>query len=319
MKTLRILSGKHAGADLRLSRDESLIGASDDADIHLSDWTLEPMTLQLRPGQPSLLRPAAGGAVGVRVLKDLVPHRMGRVVLCVGPRSAAWPGDAALMAGLLRLEAASRRRWRAHGRGAAVGGLLASAGLMAAVGAIGLQPAAPGAGTGGSGFQAAPLAARLSQQLADEGFSGTQVQTHGQRLSVVGLLDDAAELVRLRQRLAGSGAELRVAAASDLAAAIAEALAEPGLSVQHLGGGHFAVDGQTRDRPRLDLAAQRLGADLAPHVRGIEVRAQAAVERHLAAGAAVMDSEGLGYLTDARGTRHLSGPGLLPLDPPSPR
>lgn len=322
MKTLRILGGTHAGATLRLTRNEHLIGAGDDADIHLSDWTLEPMTLQLRPGQASLLRPTAGGAAGARVLKDLVPHRAGRVVLCIGPRSAAWPGDAALMAGLLRLEAASQRRWRSQGRGVAVGGLLASAGLMAALGAVGLQPAQPSeasAATSPRGFQAAPLAARLSQQLADAGLTGAEVQSHGRRVTVVGLLDNTAELTRLRHLLAGSGADLRVAAASDLAAAIAEALAEPGLSVRHLGGGHFAIDGQTHDRQRLDLAAQRLGADLAPHVRGIEVRAQQPAERRLAAGAAVLDSEGLGYLTDARGTRHLSGPGLLPLDPPAAR
>lgn len=38
MKLLRILTGVHAGAELRLSAGAHRIGADDDADIRISDW-----------------------------------------------------------------------------------------------------------------------------------------------------------------------------------------------------------------------------------------------------------------------------------------
>ncbi|MGH8778305.1 HrpD5 family protein [Paraburkholderia sp.] len=97
MKALRVLTGTHAGAQIRLTAGTYRLGAQADADICLSDWQVE--TLEVTLGEEGVTRLRLGGAEEV-LLADFVAVPYGDVVFCVGPDDADWPRDLDLLAGL---------------------------------------------------------------------------------------------------------------------------------------------------------------------------------------------------------------------------
>lgn len=97
MKALRVLTGTHAGAQIRLTAGTYRLGADADADICLSDWQVE--TLEVTLGEEGVTRLRLGGAEEV-LLADFVAVPYGDVVFCVGPDEAEWPRDLDLLAGL---------------------------------------------------------------------------------------------------------------------------------------------------------------------------------------------------------------------------
>ncbi|WP_133645794.1 HrpD5 family protein [Paraburkholderia flava] len=97
MKALRVLTGTHAGAQIRLTAGTYRLGADADADICLSDWQVE--TLEVTLGEEGVTRLRLGGAEEV-LLADFVAVPYGDVVFCVGPDEGEWPRDLDLLAGL---------------------------------------------------------------------------------------------------------------------------------------------------------------------------------------------------------------------------
>ncbi|WP_116137934.1 HrpD5 family protein [Trinickia diaoshuihuensis] len=97
MKALRVLTGTHAGAQVRLTSGSYRIGVAEDADICISDWAVEEIVLELGEDGVALIRSTNGDEVFVA---DFVAVPFGDVVFCVGPDGAAWPSDLELLAGL---------------------------------------------------------------------------------------------------------------------------------------------------------------------------------------------------------------------------
>lgn len=141
MKLLRVLTGVHAGAQVRLAPGVYRVAADDDADIRLSDWTGADLTLtvdgdnvvtairaatnSIEVGLTSAQHPSKDGHVtgqngsqGAAVasnsrataeteqvepvlLLDFVPVQFDDTVVCIGPSDARWPPDVDLLAVLL--------------------------------------------------------------------------------------------------------------------------------------------------------------------------------------------------------------------------
>ncbi|WP_237576434.1 FHA domain-containing protein [Mycetohabitans sp. B8] len=141
MKLLRVLTGVHAGAQVRLAPGVYRVAADDDADIRLSDWTSADLTLtvngdnvvtatraatnSIKVGLTSAQHPSKDGHVTGQngsqsaaavsdsrateeteqvepvLLLDFVPMQFDDTVVCIGPSDARWPPDVDLLAVLL--------------------------------------------------------------------------------------------------------------------------------------------------------------------------------------------------------------------------
>ncbi|MGF6612968.1 type III secretion protein D [Paraburkholderia sp. WSM4175] len=102
MKALRVLTGLHAGAQISVAPGSYCIGGADDADICISDWQVEPITLTLGEDGVTRLYSVHGDEV---LVADFVAVPFGDVVFCLGPQDGAWPSDLELLAGLWKTAA----------------------------------------------------------------------------------------------------------------------------------------------------------------------------------------------------------------------
>ena len=104
-KELRILTGFHAGARIKLNPTTMSIGAEATADILIQDWNEGTMQLAT-DAQDRVTIAAAGAAEAPSTLDDFAPRRFGDVVLCAGPQDAPWPSDVQLLETMLAAPAA---------------------------------------------------------------------------------------------------------------------------------------------------------------------------------------------------------------------
>ena len=91
MKQLRILTGLHAGVQLRLTRRQYRIASDEDADLQISDWAHAPLLLTFEEEgsdvSPALHliaddgTPARTTAGALGLLEDFLPRRFGDIVL----------------------------------------------------------------------------------------------------------------------------------------------------------------------------------------------------------------------------------------------
>lgn len=97
MKALRVLTGVHAGAQIRLTVGSYRLSGQDDADICISDWQVGELVLTL--GEDGVARLCLDGGEEVLVA-DFVAVPYGDIVFCVGPEGETWPRDLDLLAPL---------------------------------------------------------------------------------------------------------------------------------------------------------------------------------------------------------------------------
>ncbi|WP_027793966.1 secretion protein SctD [Paraburkholderia acidipaludis] len=97
MKALRVLTGAHAGAQVRLAAGTWRIAGDENADICISDWAVEELELCIGEDGVTRLRSHNGDEV---LVADFVAVPFGDVVFCVGPDDAEWPRDLDLLSGL---------------------------------------------------------------------------------------------------------------------------------------------------------------------------------------------------------------------------
>jgi type III secretion protein D len=333
MRRLRILTGRHAGAQLRLAGERYLIGPGDDADILVSDWPHEPVVMTLTEGGAML---AANGGLGdeadpAKPLDDLMPRQFGEIVLCIGPADEAWPSDVDLLARLMdpRVaqamqppvdelppaadaapgardgsgEASPRRRWR----GTVLPMALAAAGsvcvLAVFVGLLQHQVQA-------HAKPVEPLLARVSRAVQATGVAGLAVKADARGdVSVEGMVADRGEAERVRAAVAVAGAAGHVAqhfaVAADVSQSIGDALANPGLTASYRGNGVFTVSGSSADMEAVRAKLRRIATDLGPAVTRIEVAAQDLPPPATLDADALMDAGDLKYVQTKDGTKHL--------------
>ncbi|HEY9109051.1 MAG TPA: HrpD5 family protein [Roseateles sp.] len=319
MKQLRVLTGRHAGVQLTLSTSKYRIAADEQADIQLVDWQAEPLNLELlEEGNlvtitTPLQADAATGNAAPESFVDFEPRRFGDVVLCVGPALAAWPSDVELLERLMRpvTQAAEALRQTRPANMARAATVFAAVAALAVGGAF--------ASVVWRNKQAAqeqvlpePLAGQVLRTVAATSLKGVTVRPAGDHVVVEGLLADGTDALTLRQLLTRFPAELiehKYAAAPDIAQSISDALGTPGLTVSFRGRGVFEVGGRAMYLDKVRSAANRIAADLAPLVRGIEVVAVEAPAPDSVPVGALLTTDGLQYVQTRDGAKHLS---LLP-------
>ncbi len=331
MKQLRVLTGRHAGAQLRLTAPSYRIAADEQADIQIVDWPSEPLVLDIREeGQlvaialESADTAAAGpGAEALkaagRLFEDFIPRRFGDVVLCVGPEEGEWPADMLLLERLMKPAPAEAQQQKARGPGLFVAACVITA-LM--VGGYTLVVSS-NATAAKARTPTEPLLAQVRGAVFPAAPPGLRVAALGDRVLVEGLLADSAEVAAVRELLARFPAEQiehRYAAANDVAQSISDALSSPELAVAYRGRGVFAITGRTTQPDKLRQAASRIAADLAPLVSSIDVVAAEAQAPDRVPVEAMLSSDGLQYVQTRDGAKHLSllpGPIVELIDPRS--
>ncbi|HEY1395229.1 hypothetical protein [Roseateles sp.] len=334
MKQLRILTGLHAGVQLRLTRRQYRIASDEDADLQISDWAHAPLLLTFEEEgsdvSPALHliaddgTPARTTAGALGLLEDFLPRRFGDIVICAGPDAApdapAWPSDMALMDALMRPVAKIKAGVAAAAEAAGVAGtvvpraraaiglklsaLVAAAALIAALASVLSTQTAASTAPPTSPMEQVMLALRQA------GVEGLTVRRVDRRLLVEGLLPGSAEMARARAALQpfGEGQLLhRYASAGDIVRQIGDALNRPGVRVVHRGQGVFAVEGQAADPAELQDEVRRIAGDIGPLVRRIDVAVEQTLPTaRVRVGSMLAGDDGLQYVQTADGTKHLS-------------
>jgi len=331
MKQLRVLTGRHAGAQLTLSAPTYRIAADEQADIQIVDWSSEPLVLDIREGGQvvaiALDSASTGAAASIealraagRLFEDFIPRRFGDVVLCVGPEGGDWPADMLLLERLMKPQAPAGGRSRAPAVFSAV--CVVTAVLVGGYTAY-TAVVAKNAMAAKARVPTEPLLAQVQHAVLPSAPPGLRVAALGDRVLVEGLLSNSAEVVALREllsRFPSDQIEHRYAAANDVAQSISDALSSPELAVAYKGRGVFAITGRTTQPDKLRQTASRIAADLTPLVKSIDVVAAEAQAPDRVPVEAMLSSDGLQYVQTRDGAKHLS---LLPgpigelIDPPS--
>jgi type III secretion protein D len=329
MKLLRILTGIHAGAQLRLARQRYVIGGDAQADIVLTDWRHDPVCLTVNdsdevivstlpaPGTPASAAPDPDKDPGAAFLDELVPRRFGEIVICVGPTEAAWPSDLRLMESMVSGTAKPRKRTRRTRGDLGVGprrprrdkrmlvaaGVLCAAMLGSFVGVVSTKGAA------GHAVAAEPLQTRVARAVQAANVSGVSVRVSADgSVSVEGMVFDGAEASRLRNALApyiGERVAHRFASAADVSQSIGDALSNPGLAVRYRGDGEFVVTGASVGLDAVRAKLHRIATDLGQNVSRITLSASELPPPQTLPTNALMSTAEMQYVQTRDGTKHL--------------
>lgn len=330
MKQLRVLTGRHAGAQLLLTALTYRVAADEQADIQIVDWSSEPLVLDIREeGQvvAIAMESADVAAVGAanaqdlkaagRLFEDFVPRRFGDVVLCVGPEDGDWPADMQLLERLMKPAAVAAPVQKSRAPGVFIAVCVVTSVLVGGYTAV----VSRNATAAKVRVPEEPLLSQVRSAVFPTAPPGLRVMALGQRVLVEGLLANSAEVAALRELLARFPAEQiehRYAAANDVAQSISDALSSPELAVAYRGRGVFAITGRTTQPDKLRLAVSRIATDLAPLVSSIDVVAAEAQAPDRVPVEAMLSSDGLQYVQTRDGAKHLSllpGPTVESIDP----
>ncbi|CAB3769450.1 HrpD5 family protein [Paraburkholderia solisilvae] len=324
MKSLRVLTGTHAGAQIRLAQGRYRISAADDADICIGDWRDDEVTLEVGADGVTRLHSSNGDAV---LVADFIAVPFGDVVFCVGPDDGAWPRDLDLLAGLWKTAeppvqnhgdsgvpataaathaAVTPRRlgWRAAAVAvactAAIGGL-ATAGIMLA----GTQPSEAAYVKVDADALSKQVAAALHRASLDE----LRTTTRDGRVVVSGIVSTAGDSVKAR-RIADDLTQGKVLKEYDVAQQdvdnIQQSLAGTGAQVSYTGNGVFRVSGEVKSMAAFRERVAGVRADLDSNVVRVDVDVKEArspipdIEY-----TEVVATGGLRYIETPDGTKHL--------------
>lgn len=312
MKQLRILTGRHAGARLRLIRQRNTLGSGSDADLQIADWKHQPVQLTVEEGTEVVrLSYAAEGKEGSTreaVFEDFMPRRFDDIVLCVGPdNDTAWPSDVDLLGKLLKAKKERREGAKPaarHASGWAVAGGVACTVLLATFGGLVMN----GANKAEARVPVQPLQVRVAGALAKTGLDGLTVREAGRKVVVEGLVGTTADVARTRATLQPFGDAFVVhkyAAASDVAQSISDALSDPELRVRYQGSGVFLVEGRVLDVDKLRNSAQRIAVDLGPMIKRVDVAVTELPPPQRVHVDAMMVAGDVRYVQTRDGTKHL--------------
>jgi type III secretion protein D len=322
MKILRVLTGVHAGVQVRLNDGQHyVVGAGDEADICISDW--HGANLLLAVDETGLVRATHGGAddgdgdggpsgLGVPVLiPDLVAVKFDDTVLCVGPTEMAWPTDVDLLAPLWTPKASAKPQGAKTRRLTLIVGVATAAGLMGVVSVAAMLP--------GSRLVPAPSAAspanlpmyagKLDTMLHAAGLTELHAATEGQAVVVKGIVrndTDDALAKALIGRADGSTVMRRYDVATVDAQNIQDSLATPSVKVEYSGQGAFTVMGAVPSPAKVRQAVEGLRPEFGANVKRIDVAVtQAPPPQQPVAYSGLIESAGIRYFVSPDGTKHM--------------
>jgi type III secretion protein D len=275
MTRLRILTGRHAGAHLDLADGVHVVGASNDCDVLLTDWTFAPLELSVAGGPVSCRwfegpTGAGGRPEGEKrlVLTDLVPREFDGIVLCVGPADGAWPSDVELLSLVFAPTPKRVARWARDRLPRRLVPAMLAAGVVSAV-----VMAWPGFEVSATPPPLPTLEASraLVQHELDRVTGGRLVAVaENGTLFLTGLAEDAQDAAAGRAAVDALRVPYNVVPRFAVATAIAETLRGTGgltnPTVRHEGSGVFSVTAEVTDERAARAALDRIAADLAPAV-----------------------------------------------------
>jgi type III secretion protein D len=321
MKILRVLTGVHAGVQVRLNVGQHyVVGAGDEADICISDW--HGANLLLAVDETGVVRATHGGADDDRdgapsgaavpvLIPDLVAVKFDDTVLCVGPSEMAWPTDVDLLAPLWTPQAPAKPQGAKTRRLTLIVGVATVAGLMGVVSVAAMLPGsrvtpAQGAANSANG----PMyAAKLDTMLHAAGLTDLHAATDGQAVIVKGIVrndTDDALAKALIGRADGSTVVRRYDVATVDAQNIQDSLAMPSVKVEYSGQGVFTVMGAVASPAKVRQAVDGLRAELGANVKRIDVAiTQAPPPEQPVAYSGLIESAGIRYFVSPDGTKHM--------------
>jgi type III secretion protein D len=321
MKVLRILTGAHAGAQIRLTPGTWRLSRDADADIFLSDWQSDDVTLTVHEnGTATVQRAAAESAPGEEaLLADWVALTFGEIAICVGADDLEWPSDLKLLAGLWQPPSSSssagpiRSVTKPHNSAfrttslvlactALVGGTFATGLLL-----LGTQPSL----AANVPIDIHTAASRVRDALDAAGLKDLSVTTQGRSVVVRGIVSTAADNATAR-RVINRAAPGKVVREYDVAQSdienLKQSLHADGTQVTYLGGGVFRVSGQVSSLKDFHNAIKSISADADSNVKRIETDVQEVPEQAPAPGidlSEIVEAGGLHYVETTDGTKHL--------------
>lgn len=327
MKALRVLTGTHAGAQVRLTSGTYRVSAAEDADVCITDWQVDELLLSIGEDGVARLRSGNGDEV---LVADFVAVPFGDVVFCVGPDDAAWPRDLDLLAGLWKtaepaqaaeaavaVEAAApthaavpeqhgsrKMTWRTAAFAltctVAIGGLV-TAGVMFA----GTQPSEAASVK----FDTDALAKQVAEALHREGLADLYASPRSGSVAVRGIVssaDDSAKAQRIMDSLARGKTRREYDVAQQDVDNIQQSLAGTGAAVSYAGHGVFRVSGSVPSMSNFRALISGVRADLDSNVKRVDIDVKEArmpvpdVEY-----TEVVATGGLRYIETPDGTKHL--------------
>ncbi|GLU31328.1 HrpD5 family protein [Trinickia caryophylli] len=325
-KEIRLLTGRHAGARIKLNPTLTHIGNDDEADIQISDWTMPTMQLSHHEdGHVSISDPT--GAHPDVTLEDFVPHRFGDIVLCAGDADAAWPSDIALLETALAPVAtpvatsievpapqpqhAPRPLTDAPRRGHAMRNAGFAGVAVLAIGCAGIAlPAVLRPREAATALKALqePDAAMLATGLRQLDLHDLEVKRQDGRFLVMGVVPDSASEMaarRIAENIAPGRVVWRVGCVDQITRDLQESLHDSSLHVRYLGNRTFEVTGVAKNANAVRTTLEQLTGDLAPMVK--QIAARFGTDDRMAPPTDVeslLAVDGLQYMVSSDGTKH---------------
>lgn len=267
---LRILTGTHAGAEISLSQGKVAIGSDSSCEVVISDWTFRSSELVIeyvhadefvmRFDEEALVEP-----FGIDQSRRIGDIAMAVSLTGEGRRRYS---DIALLTQLL----APPEPVVAPRKGISKWVVAGFALCIAATTAFTLHGTGSAAGARTAHLVDNSPLSTVRAMVSRVRFPGIRVMAEGDAVVVSGLLKDAAERQALVEQLKAVRQVSilhRYAVESEIESAIADAVAQPGLTVKHLGGGRFEIGGEITQAMRQKLNLARLKADLGPLVKSL--------------------------------------------------
>ena len=318
-KELRILTGFHAGARIKLNPTTMSIGAQAQADILIQDWNEGTMELATdAQGRVTLGAPSTAEAPAT--LADFAPRRFGDVVLCAGPCDAQWPSDLQLLQAMLAAPAAEAAADEVANEAAAEAVPVAPVrhaswkrtGLVAMlVGSVGAGVLALTVGSASQAANRPPVRVGIAdlrgalERLQEPGID-LREQSGGFVASGIVANGEAARKAHASLRgVAGNRLRWQVRLADDIARELAESLHEPHVRVRYAGAGRFEVAGTSRQPGAVRDVVERFRNDMAPLVLKIGVDVEHTDELAMAGKAdSALSADSVRYIESSDGTKH---------------
>lgn len=341
MKLLRILTGIHAGVELHLSAGVHRVGADDDADIRISDWSGADILLtvdetdivsaqRLLPESEALAHgdweqtAAQDGSTapepnehpvvesmdpGRVLLIDFVPMRFDETVLCVGASDAVWPSDLDLLSTLLVKPHQARHEAERSRQRKLVGAILGCT-MLGAVVVIGSVLITTVVSRAAIPRNAGDLAQRVNVALEQAHMKELHARPHGLNVIVSGMVptaEDDATVRRALARLSSTSIQRQYDIAQNDARDIEDALGTQNVHVAYAGNGAFNITGKVADPADIEAALARIRHDLSTNVK--QLRMQITQSNDVAppppSFSELMSSDDVRYAKTPDGVKHI--------------
>jgi type III secretion protein D len=345
MKALRLLTGIHAGAQVRLTSGSYRIGVAEDADICISDWAVDEIVLVLSEDGVARICSANGEEV---LVADFVAVPFGDVVLCLGPNDGAWPRDLDLLACLWKTAEAAEpappadlmqraesdtavaaaptlddtnqatdpvglrqelsRSSKVHWRTAAVA--LTCTAAIGTIAVTGMMLAGSEQSEAASvRFAPEMLSKQLEQALHREGLGDLRAIADKHGVAVQGIVstgNDSVKAQRVMDSLARGKARREYDIAQQDVDNIQQSFAGTGAAVHYAGHGVFTVTGNVQSMASFRVLVAGVRADLDSNVKRLDVDVKEAQPPVPDVDyTAVVATGALRYIETPDGTKHL--------------